>query len=237
MPINITLKIGSESYDVLRCHYGFGRVVDSKGWPGRGMNGGDIILTMESTQSTLLFEEMVRKDEVRPVSGSLEFYEVDEGTVIRTIEWEEGYIHSLSESMQNYSSIPMTQTLAISPLRLDINGTIRIDRRFPQTQGFWWDEYKPEEDAVMAAGDDDTYTITDAYWLDEENNQIRDLDVEEPVTLYVVLGNYTVGSNVSFAFEEEYDEGVKRADCSGTVDEDGIVVIENFKLEPVNEEE
>lgn len=88
------------------------------------MNGGDIILTMESTDDIKLFEEMALKDDVRSFSGSLEFYEVDEGVTIRTIAWDEAYIYALSESIQNFSPIPMTQTIAISPLRLDINEII-----------------------------------------------------------------------------------------------------------------
>lgn len=71
--------------------------------------------------------------------------------------------------------------------------------------------------------------------MDEENNQIRDLNIDVPVTLYVALGEYTVGSTINLVFEDEENGEVKRAEHSATVNEDGIIIIENFKLEPPTE--
>lgn len=231
MPIQITLKIGNETFDALRCCYGFSRKVDAKGRPQGGMKGGEIIVTLESSQHNLLFEEMIRKGDPKSLPGSLVFYEVGEGISIRTLEWEEAYIYALEETLHADRTLPMTQTIAITPLRLDVNKTVRMDRRFPQTYAFWWEEYKPEVRAVRATehNTDDTYTITDAYWLDGENNKIRDLNVEKPVTLYVVFGQYKVGNTINLYFEDKEGEEVKTFECSGTVNSDGIIVVNNFK--------
>jgi hypothetical protein len=236
MPLNISLKIGTERYDVLQCQYGFGRVVTPLGWPGRGVNGGDIILVMESTKSNTLFEEFTRK-RVTPISGSIEIYEVDEKIVVRTIAFEEAFLYSIGENMQKDSSLPMTMTIAISPLRLDFDHKIRLDRRWPQTQGFWWEEHKREEEPIVVSKEDDpTYIIKDAYWIDEEGNQIRDLSVDVPVTLYVVLADYTAGNTINLTFENEDADDVKTVKYSGIVDDTGIVTIDNFKFESSNKE-
>jgi len=128
--------------------------------------------------------------------------------------------------------------LAVAPLRLDINRTIRIDRRWPQTYGFWWEEYKQEEQSVHIAESKSGFTVVDAYWKDKNGREIRDLSVDFPVILYVVLGEFTAGSTVNLTFEDgEGENGIKRADYSAVADSNGIVVIEDFKLELVRKEE
>lgn len=108
------------------------------------MQGGEIIVTMESTKDTQLFERMVSK-KMLLVDGSLEVWDAEQYTRSRTLKWEQAYIYSYAESMNARSAEPMTFTIGISPLRLDFSPSIRIDRRVPQTYGFWWEEFKPEE--------------------------------------------------------------------------------------------
>ena len=236
MAISATLKIANQSFDVLQCKYGFHRKIDSKGYPKGGFTGGYILISLESTSDTLLLEKILTEEPLS-VPGSLEFWDEKEQTRIRTLEWSVAYIYSVGEYMQSDSSLPMTMTLKITPLRLDINRDIRIDRRFPQTYAFWWEEYKEEEQAVFAEEGDSSFTIVDAYWKDENGKEIRDLSIGTPVTLYVVLGEFTAGSTISFTFEDEGEDGIKQtADCSGTVSSDGIVIIEDFKIEPIKEE-
>lgn len=237
MAIRTRLTIEEQSFDVLRCRYNFSRNVDSKGCPMGGMQGGEIEVELESDLDTTLLEYLLTK-EPRAHSGSLEVWDEKEQQPIRTIAWDSAYIYAAGEAMQQYSSVPMTLKLAISPLRLDINRTIRIDRRFPQTSAFWWEEYKPEESPAVAGATDKNFTITDAYWLDDSGNQIRDLNVDTPVTLYVVLGQYTVGSSIELKFEDVDEAGEwKVADYTGTVGDDGVVVVENFKLEAAGKKE
>jgi len=148
MAINATLKIADSSFDILHCKCGFRKETDSKGYPMGGALGGDIFISLESTEETLLLEKLLTKDPV-PISGSLEFWNENEASRIRRLDWSEAYIYSVGETMQNSSGLPMIMTLKITPLRLDINRDIRIDRRFPKTYGFWWEEYKPEEEAEI----------------------------------------------------------------------------------------
>lgn len=78
--------------------------------------------------------------------------------------------------------------------------------------------------------------ITDAYWIDDNGQQIRELNLDHPVTLYVVTDNFTVGKTVNLRFEDKDQDGWKVAECSGDIDSNGIIVLENFKLEIVKDE-
>lgn len=64
--------------------------------------------------------------------------------IVRKLRWEDAYIYALEEDMEN-SSIPMTTTLSITPLRLDINNFISIDRHWPYSNSGFWKPYIPEE--------------------------------------------------------------------------------------------
>ena len=58
----------------------------------------------------------------------------------------------------------------------------------------------------------------------------KEIPFDHPVTLYIKVVNHYEGQNLDFEFEEETDEGVYHASCSGQADADGIVVIEDFEF-------
>ncbi len=140
----VTLKIHNEEYNILRLTYGFHRRTDTKGRPSTGMLGGHIFLQLESAPHTHLLEQMLIKT-LPPVAGSLEIVEGEDEICVRKIAFQDAYLYQHQEELWTDSSLPMLTTLAITPLRLDINHTVRLDRRWPQTYGFWWDVYKPQE--------------------------------------------------------------------------------------------
>lgn len=72
--------------------------------------------------------------------------------------------------------------------------------------------------------------IIDAYWIDENGEEQRSLDIEYPVTLYIKLENFAQGKEVSFTFNDN-ERKMKKSKCSGIIDSDGIVTIEEFKIE------
>lgn len=59
----------------------------------------------------------------------------------------------------------MITRFLISPTRLDINRTIRLDRRMDTTDGFWWEEYKEDEFVKTVRICDNTPLIIDAFGL------------------------------------------------------------------------
>lgn len=240
-----TLRISDQSYDLMYFRYGFGRKTDWHGRPWGGIQGGDIVLVMESTKSTELLERFLNTDPEYPtshppraISGSIEVCDPEDGMVIRKLVFEEAFIYAVGERMHTDSPLPMMQTIAISPLRLDINRTIRMDRRWPQTYAFWWERFKePENIAVMGKEVEPTYHIKDAYWIDENGNEIRNLNVKKPVTLYVIMDEYTTGLEANLKFVAEVEDGVKTVEYTENIDSRGIVTIHNFTLEPQKKEE
>ena len=230
--MKIQLTIGSDTFTALRFSYSFYRVVDFKGRPTTGLLGGDILIELESDSDTTLLELMIAKD---PISGSLRIWNGE--TSVRTLEWEEAWIYSVGETMEAYIGSPMILSLSITSLRMDIDRFIRIDRRWPQTYGFWWEPYVPEEKPVVAQHVEENVIVSDAYWIDPKGNEIRELNVGSAVTLYVILEQYTSGTTMNFTFEDGDKDGEwRRASYSGTVDSNGMVIIENFKLEVIKKE-
>ena len=142
MLIIATLYVENESFDVREgTHYGLHRRTDIKGRPETGLLGGKFIVELESDESSYLHDLLFRNI---PFSGRLEFRNGD-GEIVRNLVWEKAYICSISEKLDILSGQPMTLTVCITPLRMDINRLIRLDRRSPQVYGFWWEEYKEEE--------------------------------------------------------------------------------------------
>ncbi|CCZ07008.1 type VI secretion system tube protein TssD [uncultured Culturomica sp.] len=145
--MNITgakLRINDSEFDIIQLNYGFYRKTDSKGRPVSGVRGGDIHVLIESDGNNYILRQML-PEEVPPVRGCIEVMTGQDKQRTRLIEFDQAYICSQSETMFAGSSYPMLMTIAITPVRLDIDRKIRLDRRWPETYGFWWQEYKPEE--------------------------------------------------------------------------------------------
>lgn len=69
--------------------------------------------------------------------------------MFRELSFDEAYLYCYDEIMNATESSPMLTRFLISPTRLDINRTIRLDRRINTTDGFWWEECKEEERIVI----------------------------------------------------------------------------------------
>lgn len=230
---NATLTINSKQYDIFSFSYKFQRDIDAKGRPRGVYYGGEILVQMESTDDSELFRQTVDK-KTTPVSGSIETFSGD-GTCVRRIDFEKAYLCALGKEMQNNSSLPMTTTLSISPMRLDFNNTLRLDRRWPEAP-HGWQKYEAKEEKYASSGADNKpmMQIAKAYWLDKKGRKHTELYTKRPVTLYVVIDNYIQGETVDFHFEDSDRDGWSAIGYSGVVDKDGIVEIKNFQLKPKN---
>lgn len=221
------LIINESEYDILRFNYKFQRDTDTKGRPVGVYYGGEISVLLESTANIRLFEQMIHKD-MPMVDGSIEVFSGEDEVCIRRIEFKEAYIYSYGEHLKCASWLPMLTTVAISPMRLDFNNTIRLDRKWPRAN--YWQNYQPEEVKYVRGESTPNVRITDAYWINENGNKVRDLVTDQEVTLYIVLEYFTIGQMIDVTFEDSDNMGVYRADCSGTVNKDGLLIIENFKM-------
>lgn len=224
------LTIDGAKYDILNFNYGFQRDTDAKGRPWSSYYGGSIIVQIESSEDVTLFRNMTHKD-MLPVKGSIEVFSSDDYCV-RRIEFEKAYLYSLGEEMRSYSGMPMITTIGISPMRLEFNDLLKIDRRWPEYRG--WEKAKEEEVKYAKASTTPNARIIDAYWIDKKGRQKRNLYTKRPVKLYLVLENYVQGATINFNFEDTDREGWSASGYSGVVKQDGIVEIEDFQLKPKN---
>lgn len=151
MNSTIILSLNGYKRNILRYKYSFSRKVDYKGRPTTGLLGGDIDIEMESDGDSSILDMMLAdmnkprqafllRNEPIPVSGKIQHIKDD--MMFRELIFDEAYLYYYNEKMTAEGSDPMTTRFFISPTRLDINRTVRLDRRTKTTYGFWWEEYK-----------------------------------------------------------------------------------------------
>lgn len=141
----ITLTIEDKQFDILHFNYYFCRDTDTKGRPCSRYYGGMLFIEMESLPENYLMSRLVSFEQML-VSGKIEVWAKGGEQCIRRIEFEKAYICHHQEEMNSYQPLPMLTTISISPLRLDINKKVRIDRRISDTNNGCWDKYVPPKE-------------------------------------------------------------------------------------------
>lgn len=240
MNSEIILEINGYKCNLLKYKYCFSRNIDRKGRPVTGMLGGNIYIEMESNGSNCILDMMlVDTDRQRPaffshvehfpVWGKI-LHSIDD-MMFRELAFDEAYLYYHEESMSAEGNAPMITRFLISPTRLDINRTVRMDRRVSTTYGFWWEEYKEEENfkvitRVLEEGS--VGEIVEVYWKDANSHQrINEFPHNGIATLCAVVKHATEGDKVNFILE--FDDGTFKR-FSGVVDSRGIVEVKNVKL-------
>jgi len=75
--------------------------------------------------------------------------------------------------------------------------------------------------------------VYDAYWIDKDHREQRDFYQDEPVTLYIQMQNYSPGEKAEFHIEHKDKSKYQAIDCSGIVDKNGIVKVDDFQFKPI----
>lgn len=167
----VILKIKDWEYDILRFNYKFQIDVDRRGRPISDYYGGEMSVQLESTDDTRLFYQMIHKD-MPTVDGSIEILSGEGDICVKRIEFKEAYLYFYGEDVQCTSWLPMTTTIAISPMRLDFdNNTIRIDRKWPRAP-HGWQKYEEKEVKYVKASQS----------VEEENTEVAEIEVITPLT-------------------------------------------------------
>lgn len=220
------LKLNGKDYNIHRMNYKFERDIDVKGRPCSCYYGGSIVVEFESTDDMAVFRNMIDED-MPASSGEILVTTGEDGLILRRLAFSDAYIYAYGEQMNSTSGLPMITTIFISPIRLDVNKNLRLNRRWPEANG--WEVMKPEEVKVaQKTVNEQNVKLVDAYWIDKKGQKHFDLFIDRPVTLFVKFEDYTTNKIVNLKFEN--DDKTLSFEHSGKVGQNGIMEIENFQL-------
>lgn len=227
MPAIAQLTLNGHNYDVRLINQSFDLPVGWTGFPRHTLAGdGQLCVLMDTPADNFILELMMKTEENPVAEGQLDIYDGTTDMPIRSVKFSKAYITGFRETFDVLKGGNMTTCVQISPMEMMINKRVKIERRY-----FWlWSKVleKPMQMAEVVA-DPDVH-INDAYWIKPNGEKCREFPVGKTVKLYLVLGNFNVGKNIQFDFEEETNEGVYHASFSGQTDDKGMVIIENFEL-------
>ncbi|BAR50262.1 hypothetical protein TFKS16_2901 [Tannerella forsythia KS16] len=145
MSIRAVLCINRREYRVLRYRQRFARRVSSNGMPASDLYGGTIDVEFESERDSGVFALMT--DENTPtIEGYLRISPSEEDTMVRELKFDEAYLVGYSEQQYDDWGAPVTMCVSISPIRLDFNRTVCIERRNSSI----WREYRVEKPLFKA---------------------------------------------------------------------------------------
>ena len=221
------LTLNGHNYDIRLLNQSFGLPVGWNGFPKHSLAGdGQLRILMDTPADNFILELMMKTEENPIAEGQLEIYDGTDDIPFRCIKFSKAYITEFRETFDVMNGGKMTTYVQISPMEMTINKRLDIERRL-----FWlWNRIPQKPMQMQEVVADPDVHINDAYWINPNGEKCREFPIGEAVKLYLVLGNYNVGQTIQFDFEEETDEGVCRASCSGRTDDKGMVIIEDFEL-------
>ena len=122
------LEIDGETMNVLECHFKLSQDSDKTGKPSGDPHGGEIILILESTKSTMLFDWMKSNSQTK--NGKLTFYKRDALSKMRELEFNEAYCLGYSETFTAVSNSSMSVEIVVSAKEIIMNGS-KLSRNWP----------------------------------------------------------------------------------------------------------
>lgn len=129
MAFRANLTFEGKEFDVLDCTYSFKRDIDLKGRPSSNVYGGNIVITLESTEDTTVLAQMV--NQFKPNSGTLIFNRGDEESKMKELSWNNGYVIDYKEELDVVGREPMKITFVISAENVKME-SVEISHRWPK---------------------------------------------------------------------------------------------------------
>ena len=114
------MDVEGTKFKVRHCTYSLHQNIDENGRPSSQVMGGTMQIEVESSDDTKLIDWMI--DKTGKKSGKIEFSKTDEEGVLKTIEFEDAFLTSYTESMDAISNSPMVENLVVSSKKLTVNG-------------------------------------------------------------------------------------------------------------------
>ena len=116
MSFKATLSLSGTDYDVINCSYFFNQGTGADGRPVSSVRGGQITLSVLSSDSTALAEWMV--DPHKTLDGKVTFFQLESDQKLKELEFTKGYCVSHSESFSNSGN--MVENIVVSAQKIKI---------------------------------------------------------------------------------------------------------------------
>lgn len=129
MAFESILKFAGKEFAVLDCSYRLRRDVDSKGRPSSSIYGGKLYLQIESTEDSVILEQMI--NQFKPHHGAVVFKRGDEDAKMKELTWENGYIVEYEESFNSIGINPMVIRFVVSAQKLNV-GNVDFLENWPK---------------------------------------------------------------------------------------------------------
>lgn len=181
------------------------------------LDGGLIRIRFSSTDHDQFFYEWLFSSMME--DGSIEFIQNEVETIERISFWD-CYCVGVKEWM-NAGDTPMGIELLLSTAIFK-KGALVNEKVWKVS-----DIHGNSEEVIKNEDAEEIIYITDAYWIDENGTEQRNLNLEKPVTLYVKVNNPKTGKTVKLDFEDNESE-LSTVTYSGEINSEGIIVLENF---------
>ena len=112
MSFKAKLNVGGKTMNVLSCNYDLTQEVDATGRPSSVTRGGRVMLTVESTGDTDMFEWMCNKFERK--DGTVTFLKRDTDAKQKELSFTEGYLVKYEEKFNAFDNMAMAESFTIS---------------------------------------------------------------------------------------------------------------------------
>lgn len=123
MAYKATLEFAGKKYSVMSASWAFNRSVDQKGRPSSGVYGGEVNLSVESTDDVTLLETMLNA-QTKAQKATITF---DKGTAdgeLKKMELEDAYIIAYSEGISFGGADSGTISFTLSARKLQMKTAI-----------------------------------------------------------------------------------------------------------------
>ena len=112
--------VGGKEYKVLNVTYDLAQETDASGRPSAVTRGGRIMVEVESTGDTELFEWMTNNFERK--DGSIKFIKRDSNATLKELKFTEAYMVKYKENFNHTGDNPLTETFMISARKIQLGG-------------------------------------------------------------------------------------------------------------------
>jgi len=115
-----TLTVAGKDYKVLSVSYDLTQETDASGRPSTVTRGGRVMIEVESTGGTELFEWMTNNFERK--EGSVKFIKRDSNATLKELKFIEAYMVKYKENFNHDSATPLTESFMISARKISMGG-------------------------------------------------------------------------------------------------------------------